>query len=110
MIIPEPYDNIGFYLILAGIVIGIIASIYDCYTKQDLVKEYKPEFAKYSIEVVEVSFISDFYTASDAHDENGNAITRRDRSKYIVFSKPGSLEEVEGEGQIDVLPIGPRFV
>lgn len=87
-----PNEDVGFCLVLGAILVPVVWTIYDKFTKRNVVKEYKPAFARHGIEVAEVRFFSDFYTSRNGHGYN------RDLSTYVVFSVTGGREKVAGEG------------
>lgn len=92
-------EDVGKYLVVGAIVAAVIGTLYyEVYTKRRVVQGYKPIFAGYGIEVVEVSFTSDYYTPLYNHEGS-----TRDRSTYVVFSKAGSWERVAGERQFHFL-------
>ena len=95
-------DDIGAYLILGALVLVLLVSCYEGYTRPDVVKECQDSFRQHGIMVEEVMYYSDFYVRS----ANSGRHTRRDRSKYIIFSEiTSSRETVHGEGQYDCLKI-----
>lgn len=89
-----PDETVGLGLVLGGVAVGVVGSVYDACTRRDPVKEYKRAFARRGIAVAEVRFTSDYYTAS------GTGESRRDRSTYVVFSATRTPEERRETGSV----------
>lgn len=92
-------EDAGKYLVAGAVLVFVIGAIYcNVHTERQVVKEYKPAFARHGIEVAEVTFTSDFYTRSRSIS------SVRDQSKYVVFSAAGSWERVVGGREFRFIP------